>query len=184
MISFGGYGVMAAGAVAAALVLAAGASVLGRRWGARTWPAAAFVWAVVVVVLVTLTPTSADPGVVSAEGRLPSCSWDLGGPAPEGFGMVGGGQRALNTLLFVPAGFSWALVVARWRHWLLGALAGAAGLAVLSAVIERVQLELARLDRACDVTDVVDNVTGVVLGLLVGLVVGRVLTHAGRRRGR
>ena len=181
-MSFGGYGVMAAGAVVAAVVLAVAASVLGRRVGARAWPVAAFVWAVVLVVLVTLTPTSADPGVVSAEGRLPSCSWDVGGPAPDGFWILGGGQRALNTALFVPAGFFWALVVARWRHWLPGGLAGAAGLAVLSAGLEAVQLELARLDRACDVTDVVDNVSGVVVGLLLGLLVGRVVTPAGRRR--
>ncbi len=148
MVSFGGYGVMAAGALAAAVVLALAAVVLRRRFGGGVWPVAGFVWAVAVVLLVTLTPTSADPGVVSAEGRLPYCSWDLGGPAPEGFWFFDGGQRALNTALFVPAGFFWALVVARWRHWLPGAVAGAAGLALLSALIERVQLELARLDRA------------------------------------
>jgi hypothetical protein len=182
VVSFGGYGVMAAGALAAAVLLALAALALRPRLGARVWPVAGFVWALALVLLVTLTPTSGAPGVIPAEGRLPHCSWDLGGPAPEGFWILDGGQRALNAALFVPAGFFWALVVARRRHWLLGALAGAAGLAALSAVVERVQLELARLDRACDVTDVVDNVTGVVVGLLLGLVVGRFVTVAGRRR--
>lgn len=182
MVRFGGYGVMVAGAVVAALVLGGLAVSLSRRHGARVWPVAAFAWSVVVIVLVTLTPTTADPGVVSADGRLPHCSWDLGGPAPEGFWIFDGAQRALNTALFVPAGLTWALVVAPWRHWLLGSVVGAAGLAALSAAIERVQLELARLDRACDVTDVVDNVTGVVIGLVVGLLVGRVLVATHRRR--
>jgi hypothetical protein len=179
----GGYGVMAAGALAAALVLAGAASLLGRRFGSRVWPVALLAWSLALVVLVTLTPTTSDPGVVSADLRLPYCSWDLGGPAPDGFWVFDGGQRALNTALFVPAGFSWALVVARARRWLLATVAGAVGLAAVSAVVERVQLELARLDRACDVTDVVDNVTGAGLGLLVGLVVGRgiVLARRGRR---
>lgn len=180
MVSFGGYGVMVAGAVAAALVLAGVATVLSRRFGGRAWLMAAFAWSVIVVLLVTLTPTSANPGIVPAEGRLPYCSWDLGGPAPEGFWFFDGGQRALNTALFVPAGFLWGLVVARWRRWLHGAVVGALGLAALSALIERVQLELARLDRACDVTDIVDNVTGVGVGLLIGLVVGRVVLLARR----
>lgn len=184
MFPIGGYGVMVAGALAAGLVVAGAASLLRRRYGARVWPVAAFAWSVVVVVLVTLTPTTPDPGVVPADGRLPYCSWDLGGPAPEGFWIFDGGQRALNTALFVPAGFFWALVVSRWRPWLVGAVAGAAALAALSAVIERVQLELSRLDRACDVTDVVDNVTGVGLGVLVGLVVGRLAALGSRRRDR
>ena len=37
---------------------------------------------------------------------------------------------------------------------------GLVGLAAYSVVIELIQLELARIDRACDVTDVVDNVSG------------------------
>jgi hypothetical protein len=66
----------------------------------------------------------------------------------------------------------------------VGSVLGAAGLATFSAAIERVQLELARLDRACDVTDVVDNVTGAALGLLVGLLVGRGVVLARGSRDR
>ena len=47
---------------------------------------------------------------------------------------------------------------------------GLAGLAAYSGVIELTQLELARIDRACDLTDVVDNVTGAVFGVAIGLV--------------
>ena len=38
-----------------------------------------------------------------------------------------------------------------------------------STLIERTQLSLARIDRACDVTDIIDNVTGAGIGVLVGL---------------
>ena len=47
-------------------------------------------------------------------------------------------------------------------------------LAAYSAGIEWTQLELARIDRACDVTDVVDNVTGA-LGVAIGLVAAMTL---------
>ncbi len=35
-------------------------------------------------------------------------------------------------------------------------------------MIELTQLALARIDRACDVTDIIDNVTGAAVGVLVG----------------
>ena len=52
---------------------------------------------------------------------------------------------------------------------------GFALLAGYSVLIELVQLGLARLDRACDVTDVVDNVTGAAVGILLGVVLAAVL---------
>jgi uncharacterized membrane protein YvlD (DUF360 family) len=48
-------------------------------------------------------------------------------------------------------------------------------LAVYSGAIELVQFELARIDRACDLTDFVDNVTGAVIGALIGLALALVL---------
>ena len=52
------------------------------------------------------------------------------------------------------------LGASRWRiGWVLVPL-GLVGLAAYSVVIELIQLELARIDRACDLTDVVDNVSG------------------------
>ena len=48
-------------------------------------------------------------------------------------------------------------------------------LAVYSGAIELVQFELARIDRACDLTDFVDNVTGALLGALIGLALALVL---------
>nr|WP_246391535.1 VanZ family protein [Nocardioides soli] len=81
----------------------------------------------------------------------------------------------LNTLIFVPAGALLVLAVARWRAaWVLVPL-GLAGLAAYSVAIEGTQLALARIDRACDVTDVVDNVTGAALGVGIGIVLALVL---------
>ena len=48
-------------------------------------------------------------------------------------------------------------------------------------MIELVQLELARIDRACDVTDLVDNVVGAVIGFALGLVAAAVLRPWRRR---
>ncbi len=136
---------------------------------------AGFVWSLAVIAIVTLLPTDPDLGVVPAEGRATTCSTDVGGPAPEGFWIFAGGQRLLNTVLFVPSGALLVLGASRWRiGWVLVPL-GLAGLAAYSALIELVQLELARIDRACDVTDVVDNVSGAVLGVGLGIVLVLVL---------
>ena len=52
-----------------------------------------------------------------------------------------------------------------------------------SVAIELTQLALARIDRACDVTDVIDNVTGAVIGVVVGIVLTLLLRPwRGRRR--
>ena len=77
--------------------------------------------------------------------------------------------------VFVPAGALWVLAVARWRtRWVLGPL-GIAALALYSVVIELGQLAAARIGRACDVTDMVDNVAGALLGGLLGIVLALVL---------
>ncbi len=174
---------MLAGALAAGVLLGL-AALLAQRWtgwlGALTW--AGLLWWLVVIALVTLVPAQGAPGVVPAEGRSTSCSWDLGGPAPGGFWIFDGGQRMLNTALFAPAGALLVLVAARRRSgWLLAPL-GLLLLSGLSVGIEWTQLELARIDRACDVTDVVDNVTGATLGFGVGLVLAVVLRPWRHRR--
>jgi glycopeptide antibiotics resistance protein len=144
---------------------------LRRSLGSVTaWAIAGFVWSLVVIAIVTLLPTDPDVGVVAAEGRATTCSTDIGGPAPEGFWIFAGGQRLLNTVLFVPSGALLVLGASRWRiGWVLVPL-GLAGLAGYSGLIELTQLELARIDRACDLTDVIDNVTGAGFGVAIGLV--------------
>ena len=111
-----------------------------------------------------------------------SCSFDLGGPAPEGFWIFSGGQRLLNVLVFVPSGALLVVVAARWRSGWVTVPIGLLALAAYSVAIEWTQLELARIDRACDVTDVVDNVTGAALGVAAGLVLVLVLRPWRARR--
>jgi hypothetical protein len=143
---------------------------------------AGFVWSLAVIASITLIPANGAPGVVAAEGRLTTCSWDIGGPAPDGFWIFPGGQRLLNMVVFVPAGALLVLACARWRAaWVLVPL-GLLGLAAYSVAIEATQLALARIDRACDVTDVIDNVTGAVLGVGLGIVLALAL-RPWRHRG-
>ena len=143
---------------------------------------AGFVWSLAVIGSITLIPANGAPGVVYAEGRLTTCSWDIGGPAPDGFWIFSGGQRLLNMVVFVPAGILLVLACARWRvAWVLVPL-GLVALAGYSIGIEATQLALARIDRACDVTDVIDNVTGAVLGVAIGVVLALVLRPWRARR--
>jgi len=183
MVDFGGTEAMLLGVGAAGLVAMLAALVLSRPVGwVSALAIAGFGFSIAVIALVTLVPTSPHTGIVAAEGRMTTCSWDIGGPAPEGFWIFQSGQRTLNTVLFVPAGALLVLAVARWRAgWLLAPL-GLLALAGYSALIEKTQLELARIDRACDVTDVIDNTTGALLGAGIGLALVVVLRPWRHRR--
>ena len=137
---------------------------------------AAFFWSLAVIALVTLIPANGPPGIVPADGRRTTCSWDIGGPAPDGFWIFAGGQRALNTALFVPSGALLVLSLARWRWWAAILLPwGLLFLGLYSAGLELTQLYLARLDRACDVTDIIDNVSGAAIGILLGVPLALIL---------
>ena len=161
---------MLLGALLALVACGALAAVLARRMG---WVAAialaGLVWSLVVIGLVTLIPAEGAPGIVYAEGRLETCG-EIGGPAPEGFWIFTSGQRLLNTVLFIPAGVLLVVAAARWRWWAIVTVPVGLGLlATYSAGIEYTQLAVARIDRACDLTDVVDNVTGAAIGVLIGI---------------
>ena len=172
MFPFGGVGVMLALIATAGVVSAAVAAGLSRRFG---WPwsvlAGLLLWSVVVIGVLTLIPANGAPGIVSAEGRLTTCSWDIGGPAPDGFWILPGGQRMLNARGLRPGGGAAgarrrALEVgvghrARWDWRVLAAYSTADRATPSSAA--------ARIDRACDVTDIIDNVTGAGVGVLIGI---------------
>lgn len=177
MFPVGGVEVMLLGAVLSGLLCLGLAAVLRRRLGwVGAGALAGLLWSVAVIACVTLIPANGAPGIVSAEGRLTTCSWDIGGPAPDGFWIFSGGQRLLNTVIFVPSGALLVVAAARWRALaFLTVPVGLALLAAYSVAIEKIQLELARIDRACDVTDIVDNVTGAALGVLLGLGLALVL---------
>jgi hypothetical protein len=177
MFPVGGVGVMLVGVALSGLVCLALVAATRTRLGLLSAVVLGLlVWSVVVIGLITLIPANGAPGIVPAENRLETCSWDIGGPAPEGFWIFSGGQRLLNVAVFVPSGALLVLLAARWLRWAWVTVpVGLAALAAYSVVIEWAQLELARLDRACDVTDIIDNVTGAVLGGLLGVVLALVL---------
>jgi hypothetical protein len=172
----GGTGVMVLGVLVAGVLAVLLALVLRRRLGTVTAVAVAGLpWSLVAIALVTLVPTRPEVGIVPAETRSESCSWDYGGPSGTTFEVLGLDQRTLNVLLFVPAGVFLVLAAGRWWSGLVLAPTGLALLTAYSLGIELTQLQLARLDRACDVTDVVDNVLGAGIGSLVGLLLLPVL---------
>ena len=176
MFPIGGVAWMLLGTGASALVCLLLFAVLRPRVGVVSAAAiAGLCWSVVVIGLVTLLPANGAPGWVPAEGRLETCSTDLGGPAPDGFWIFSGGQRLLNTVIFMPSGALLVVALARWRSgWALMPL-GFLALSGYAVGIEFTQLALARLDRACDVTDMVDNATGAALGMGIGLVLALLL---------
>jgi hypothetical protein len=171
MVTIGGTGVMVLGALAAAVVAGLLATALRPRLGtASAVSVAGLLWSLVAIALVTLVPTRPHVGIVPAERRSEACSWDYGGPSGAAFEVLGFDQRTLNVLLFVPAGVFLVLAVVRWWAGVVLAPVGLVALAAYSLAIELTQLQLARLDRACDVTDVVDNVVGAGIGFAIGLV--------------
>lgn len=162
---------MVLGALAAAVLAGLLALAVRPRLGTATAVSVAgLLWSLVAIALVTLVPTRPDVGVVPAETRSESCSWNYGGPSGTTFEVLGLDQRTLNVLLFVPAGVFLVLAVGRWWTGLVLAPVGLAGLAAYSLAIELTQLQLARLDRACDVTDMVDNILGAAIGVAIGVV--------------
>jgi hypothetical protein len=170
MFSIGGTGWMLLFAAVAGLIALVIGLAVGHRMGLLagvTW--FGLLWSLAVIGIVTLIPAQNGLGYIPAEDHATSCSWDIGGPAPGGFWIFGGGQQLLNTLLFVPAGLFLVLACARWRSgWVLIPF-GLAALAAYSLAIEETQLHVARIDRACDVTDIIDNVSGAVVGVALGL---------------
>jgi hypothetical protein len=170
MVSIGGtHWMLLFAAVAGLLALAIGLAV-GRRLGSVAGFAwFGLLWSIAVTAIVTLVPAQDGLGYIPAGDHATSCSWNIGGPAPGGFWILGGGQQLLNTLLFVPAGCFLVLAFGRWRGgWLLIPL-GLVALAAYSLGIEETQLHVARIDRACDVTDIIDNVSGAGIGVAIGL---------------
>lgn len=101
-------------------------------------------------------------------GTIGSGSCDLGRIGPASLAeLLAFGDPTLNVLLFIPLGVVIGLFPASRRKVVLVVAALA-----LSPAIETIQLLARGLDRACQSSDVSDNLTGLVIGLVVGLVVG------------
>src|SRR3954471_12366315 len=146
MFPYGGVGFMLVLIAVAGLLCAALVAALSRRFGWR-WSVTVglLLWSIAVIGVLTLIPANGAPGIVSAEGRLDHCSWDIGGPAPDGFWILPGGQRLLNAVVFMPSGCLLVLVAGRWRSALVTVPLGLAALAGYSTLIELTQLAAARI---------------------------------------
>jgi hypothetical protein len=176
MVPIGGTSWMLLLAAVAGCACLVVAMAVGRRMGPVAGAAwGGLLWSLVVIGLVTLLPPVDHPGIVPASQHQTSCSWDIGGPSPGGFWIFGGGQQLLNALLFVPAGLLMTVAFSRWRAGRVWVPIGFQQQAANSLGIEEIQLHVARIDRACDVTDIIDNVAGAGLGVLVGVLLLPVL---------
>ena len=130
---------------------------------------AGFVWSLVVIGLVTLIPAEGAPGIVP-----PRAGWRPAGRSAARRPRASGSSRAASgcstRCCSSPPGVLLVVAAARWRWWAVVTVPLGLGLlAAYSAGIEYTQLAVARIDRACDLTDVVDNVTGAAIGVLIGI---------------
>ena len=118
-----------------------------------------------LIASATLTPSRE----ALTQGAVGSgiCEIDRFGPASIAE-LLSFGDPTFNVLLFVPLGLAIGLFPASRR------MAGLVGAAVLLPfAIETIQLLATGLGRACQSSDVADNLTGLVIGLVIGVVVRR-----------
>ena len=107
------------------------------------------------MIAVTLTPQSISEDVIDA-GEI---SW------PFTWILALLDERALNVLLFVPLGFTTALIGSRVLWFAV------VGVLALPWAVEGIQYLVTWLSRDAQWQDVVDNTVGAVIGLGIGLVV-------------
>ncbi|HEX7471645.1 MAG TPA: VanZ family protein, partial [Candidatus Limnocylindrales bacterium] len=93
------------------------------------------------------------------------CDLSRIGLAPLGQ-LIRFGDPALNVFLYIPLGAAIGMA-SRSRYRILLAV----GAAALPFAIEGTQLVVTWLDRACQSSDVSDNLTGLVIGALIGWLV-------------
>ncbi len=149
---------------------------LGRGRWATTLERVLLTGAVVFATAVTMSPPgTADRGVLRPDRSCAIHSVSLGWSA-----VAADDQRVLNVALLVPAGLFAAVVASRLPRW--RALAVVVGAAMLPLAFEGGQQVFRGLHRACDTTDLADNLTGLLLGLLASTLVVALRSRTGVRR--
>jgi hypothetical protein len=134
--------------------------------------------AVAYATAVTMSPPGvSDKGVLAPDRPCAIHTVELGLAA-----VSADDQRILNVLLLVPVGVFAALVATRLRA--RPGLAVVALAAALPFAYEAGQQLFRGLQRACDTTDLVDNLTGVLLGLVAGVLLVGLRWAARRESGR
>ena len=136
--------------------------LLAPRLRCPWWVAVALVASLTLVIAVTLTPQSISEDVIDA-GEI---SW------PFTWILALLDERTLNVLLFVPLGFTTALIGSRVLWFAV------VGVLAVPWAVEGIQYLVTWLSRDAQWQDVVDNTVGAVIGLGIGLVV-RATKHLG-----
>lgn len=122
----------------------------------------------VVVLAVTLWPTTVDQGLSPYIDRLLAKLWTKGVPSFVDYGFI---EFSANIVFFVPVGFLLG-VLCPYRFWWLAIVGGLA----LSASVETAQ-GLLLPGRVSSVADVVANTTGAVVGCLAAVALRMLILH-------
>lgn len=130
--------------------------------------AALAVMYLVVVLIVTLWPTTVDSGMAPYIDRLLQKLWSKGVPTIVDYGFI---EFSANVVFFVPVGFLLGVLLPFRLWW--GAITGGA---VLSAAVELAQ-GLLLPGRVSSAGDVVANTLGAVLGCLVAVALRALTLH-------
>ena len=123
---------------------------------------------IVVVLAVTLTPTTVDHGLDPYIERILQELHERGVPAFVDYGFI---EFSANIVFFVPVGFLLGILF-QYRLWFLAIVCGGA----LSAAVETVQ-GLFLPGRVSSLTDVLANTTGAVIGCIVAVAVRMLILH-------
>lgn len=122
----------------------------------------------VVVLLVTLWPTTVDRDFSPAIARLLQELHERGVPLFVDYGFV---EFSANVVFFVPVGFLGALLLTHRLQWLAVVIGG-----TLSAAIESAQ-GLFLPGRVASAGDVVANTTGAIIGCAAAVAVRMLILH-------
>lgn len=139
----------------------------------RTHPAVVWLLIVSVGVIVAATLTPQREALATGAHSSGTCDMRRLGLAPLSI-YLSVNETSANVVLFAPLGIAVALLPRGRRKYLclVAALA-------LPFLIETTQLLLPALARGCQVADVVDNLTGLILGLVVGVTCKAILRWTG-----
>lgn len=123
---------------------------------------------VVVVLVVTLYPTTVDRGLDPYLDRVLQELHERGVPGFVDYGFI---EFSANVVFFVPVGFLGGLLFS-YRFWWLAIVGGG----LLSAAVEGVQGAFLP-GRVSSAQDVVANTLGTILGCLVAVAVRALILH-------
>jgi glycopeptide antibiotics resistance protein len=122
----------------------------------------------VVVLLVTLWPTTVDQGMDPYIDRLLAKLWSKGVPTFIDYGFI---EFSANIVFFVPVGFLLGLLLP-FRLWALAVVGGG----LLSASVETAQ-GVFLPGRVSSIDDVIANTAGALVGTLVAVAVRMLILH-------